>query len=190
MVVDHFDSFTQNMVRHLVLLGAKVYVVRTDASVAEAERLRPTHIVLSAGEGHPKDVLLFHQVLERFKSRVPIFGICLGHQVMGLHFGAKVVRCKKIMHGKTSVVSHKGVGIFSGLEDRFVAMRYHSLVIPKESLPGETLWKIAHTSDGTVMGVQSVQYPHVAGVQFHPESYFTEFGSEMFENFLALKVKN
>lgn len=189
VVVDHFDSFTHNMVARLILLGAKVYVVRTDTSIKEIEGFQPTHIVLSAGEGHPKDVLLFHQVLAYFKEGVPILGICLGHQAIGLHFKAAVVRSEKIMHGKSSVVYHKGDGIFFGVPDKFRAQRYHSLVIVKESIRcSETLRQTARTSDGTIMGIESVKYPHVVGVQFHPESYFTEFGPELFENFLQLEV--
>lgn len=190
VVVDHFDSFTYNMVRHLILLGAKVFVVRTDVSIVGVVKFRPTHIVLSAGEGDPKDVTLFHEVLEHFKALVPIFGICLGHQVMGLYFGAQIARCEKIMHGKTSVMYHKHGGVFSGIKNGFQAMRYHSLVIMKESIPPQSLRQTAQTVDGTVMAVECVEYPHIVGVQFHPESWFTEYGSEMFENFLAMGVKN
>lgn len=186
VVVDHFDSFTYNMVAHVTLLGAKVFVVRTDASIAEVLKFRPTHIVLSAGEGHPKDVPLFHQVLEHFKALVPILGVCLGHQVIVLHFGATISRCKKIMHGKTSMVWHKGMGVFSGVKVPFVAMRYHSLAMVKESINPMTLRQTARTSDGTVMGVESVEYPRVVGVQFHPESNFTELGSVLFRNFLNM----
>jgi len=190
VVVDHFDSFTYNMVRRLRLLGAKVCVVRTDASVADVVKFRPTHIVLSAGEGNPKDVTLFHEVLEYFKALVPIFGICLGHQVIGLYFGAKIARCGKIMHGKTSVVYHENRGVFSGIKNGLQAMRYHSLVIVNGSIPPKVLRQIARTADGAVMAVECVEYPHIVGVQFHPESWFTECGAEMFVNFLTTKVKN
>lgn len=188
VVVDHFDSFTYNMVALLILLGAKVYVVRTDTSMREIERFQPTHIVLSAGEGHPKNVSLFHQVLAHFKGSIPILGICLGHQAIGLHFRAVVALSEKIMHGKSSVVYHTEDGIFSGVKDRFEAQRYHSLVIVKESIRPGTLRQTARTSDGTVMGIESVEYPHVVGVQFHPESHFTEYGSVLLKNFLQLEV--
>ncbi len=186
VVVDHFDSFTHNMVALLTLSGAEVHVVRTDASIGEVRKFRPTHIVLSAGAGHPKDVRLFHEVLEWLKGRLPILGICLGYQVIGLHFGATIMRCAKIMHGKTSVIYHARKGVFSGIDGRFQGMRYHSLAIVKKNFPAE-LRQTARTSDGTVMGIQSVRYPSVVGVQFHPESLFTEHGAEMFRNFLSMR---
>ncbi len=186
VVVDHFDSFTYNIVALLIMLGAEVHVVRTNSSVKAIKRSNPTHIVLSAGEGHPKNVRLFHQVLKCFKQSMPILGVCLGHQAIGLHFGATIDRCEKIMHGKTSMLCHDGTGVFSGLEKRFEVMRYHSLVIRKKSILSGTLRQTAQASDGTVMGVESVEYPHIVGVQFHPESYFTKYGSDLFANFLSL----
>jgi anthranilate synthase/aminodeoxychorismate synthase-like glutamine amidotransferase len=186
VVVNHNDSFTYNMVAHLELLGAEVHVAQTYASIAEVVKFRPTHIVLSAGYGHPKNVRLFHEVLNHFEEFIPIFGICLGHQVIGLHYGAPIVKGEKIMHGKASKIFHNGEGVFTGIRDRFGAQRYHSFVIKRGSLPSGKLRQTARTSDGTVMGVRSVKYPHIIGVQFHPESYFTEYGSEIFANVLSL----
>ncbi len=188
IVIDHFDSFTNNMVDLLRILGARVFMIRSNASLKQVEKLRPTHIVLSAGEGHPKKVLLFQEMLNRYKAFLPILGICLGEQAIGMGFGAVIARGKRIMHGKSSVIYHNGEGIFSGIKDRFVAQRYHSLVVARGSLASKTLRQTARTSDGTIMGIESVKYPHVVGVQFHPESYFTEYGSEIFANFLKLRV--
>lgn len=187
-MIDHFDSFTNNTVDLLRTLGVRVWLIRSDASLRQIEKLWPTHIVLSAGEGHPKDVRLFQEVLGRYKTLLSILGICLGQQAIGVHFGVPIVRSERIKHGKTSKIFHNGKGIFSRIPDKFVAMRYHSLVIEKGGLPSGTLRQTAWTSDGTVMGIESVEYPHVVGVQFHPESFFTEHGSRLFKNFLQLEV--
>jgi anthranilate synthase component 2 len=173
----------------LEILGATVIVVRTNEDVERVRGIKPTHIILSPGSGHPKDVLFFQEVLKRFKECIPILGVCLGHQAIGLHFGARVERSKAIMHGKTSLITHNGMGIFEGVPNPVEVCRYHSLAIVEESIPQGTLVPTAHSEDGTIMGVVSQKYPHVVGVQFHPESYFTKCGSKMLENFLNMEVK-
>lgn len=188
VIIDHFDSFTYNLVVAFEKLGTTVKVVRTNEGVQEVRKAEPTHIVLSPGPGHPRDVPLFQEVLERWKEHTPILGVCLGHQAIGLHFGAKVERSKAIMHGKTSLVTHSGVGIFEGVSNPVEVCRYHSLAIVEESIPQGTLVPTARSEDGTIMGVVSQRYPHVVGVQFHPESYFTKCGSKMLANFLKMKV--
>ncbi|MBI3305864.1 aminodeoxychorismate/anthranilate synthase component II [Candidatus Nomurabacteria bacterium] len=191
VIIDHFDSFTYNLVVAFESLGATVQVFRTDTNIEAVERANPTHIVLSPGPGHPKDVLLFEKVLAHFKGRVSILGVCLGHQAIGLHFGAAVDRFgEAVMHGKTSAVVHNGVGIFHGVPNPLTVCRYHSLAILKESFDTNVLCVTARSeNDGTIMAVQFNSWNHiVVGVQFHPESLFTEFGSVMLENFLKMEV--
>lgn len=189
VVIDHYDSFTYNLVVLLRILGAKVFVLRTCASIDEIRRLHPTHIVLSPGPGHPSEVLLFQEVLRTFKEHTPILGVCLGLQAIGLYFGASVGKCREVMHGKISAVRHNGKGIFRDIVcNPFWACRYHSLAIVKESIQSETLLETAWSDDGTIMGVESVEYPHIVGVQFHPESHFTECGMTMLENFLSMSA--
>jgi anthranilate synthase/aminodeoxychorismate synthase-like glutamine amidotransferase len=189
VVLDHFDSFTYNLVTLLQKLGAKVTVLRTNSEMREVCRENPTHLVLSPGPGHPKEVTLFQEALTHFKEHIPIFGVCLGHQAIGLHFGASVVKCKETMHGKVSSILHNSEGVFKTIvSDRFEVCRYHSLAIEEKSIQSETLLQTAWSDDGTIMGVASKRYPHVVGVQFHPESYFTENGTLILANFLSLSV--
>lgn len=188
VIIDHFDSFTYNLAVAFENLGATVQVFRTDVGVENIRGTEPTHIVLSPGPGHPKDVPLFQEVIARAKNRVPILGVCLGHQAIGLHFGAKVERSSAIMHGKTSLITHNGVGLFEGVENPIEVCRYHSLAIVEESIPEGTLTTTAKSEDSTIMGVESKKYPHVMGVQFHPESLFTEHGSVLLKNFLKMEV--
>ena len=188
LVLDHFDSFTYILVELLLILGAEVLVVRTNRTLDDVlEELRqqkfvPTHIVLSPGPGHPKDVPLFLAALRRYAGVVPILGVCLGHQAIGQAFGGRVVRARTLMHGKTSPVRHDGRGVFRGLPTPFDAGRYHSLAISREGLP-ECLEISAQTEDGEIMGVRHRALA-VEGVQFHPESVLTEHGHALLKNFL------
>lgn len=190
VVIDHFDSFTYNLVVAFEKLGAAVQVFRTNTSIEDVRRARPTHIVLSPGPGHPQDATLFLEALSCFKNEVPILGVCLGHQAIGLHFGARIVRCTEAIHGKTSKVTHNGTGLFENVvENPLEACRYHSLAIEGESIPPRTLLQTAWSEDGTIMGIKSEKYPHVVGVQFHPESFFTPHGQKLLANFLKLEVR-
>ncbi|OGI94314.1 hypothetical protein A3A03_00315 [Candidatus Nomurabacteria bacterium RIFCSPLOWO2_01_FULL_40_18] len=187
VIIDHFDSFTYNLAVAFENLGATVQVFRTDAKVEAIKNAKPTHIVLSPGPGHPKDVPLFQEVLHQCKEHIPFLGVCLGHQAIGLHFGEKVERSKMVMHGKMSKVGHGNIGIFVGLPNPFTACRYHSLCVESCALGGH-LNVTALAEDNTIMGITSLDYPHVVGVQFHPESLFTEHGSVLLANFLKMKV--
>ncbi len=189
VVLDHYDSFTYNLVVFLEKLGASVIVLRTDASLDEIKRYNPTHIVLSPGPGHPKDVPLFQEVIEYFKIHIPILGVCLGHQAIGLNCGAEVEKSSAIMHGKVSSVTHNGVGIFQGILSPIKVCRYHSLAIVEKSIPRGTLIITARSEDGTIMSVESKKHSNVIGVQFHPESLFTEHGSALLQNFLKMEVR-
>lgn len=189
VVLDHFDSFTYNLVTELRKLGARVTVLRTNSEINEVLQKKPTHLVLSPGPGHPKEVTLFQEALTCLKEHIPIFGVCLGHQAIALHFGASVLKCKETMHGKVSSVLHNSEGIFKAIYlDRFEVCRYHSLAIEEKSIQPGTLLQTAWSDDGTIMGIASKKYPHVVGVQFHPESYFTENGTKILANFLSLSV--
>ncbi len=187
VIVDHFDSFTYNLVVAFENLGATVQVFRTNADIEDIRKTQPTHIVLSPGPGHPKDVPLFQKVIERWKGHAPILGVCLGHQAIGLYFGASVVRCGTIMHGKTCFISNSMAGIFHGLPYTFQVCRYHSLAILRDH-NFCALEQLANCHDGVVMAVRARKFPHVVGVQFHPESLFTDHGSELLKNFLMLEA--
>ena len=186
-VLDNYDSFTYNLVQYLGDLGAEVEVRRNDqVTVGEVEALRPERIVISPGPCTPGDAGISVELIRHFAGKVPILGVCLGHQAMGEAFGGKVVRAKNLMHGKTSPVQHDGKTIFQGLESPMTATRYHSLIVAEESLPGE-LEVSAHTveRDGTrvIMGLRHRKFP-IEGVQFHPESVLTDQGKKLVENFL------
>jgi anthranilate synthase component 2 len=188
LMIDNYDSFTFNLVQYLQALGAEVEVVRNDAlSVDDIEKLRPERIVISPGPCTPNEAGVSVAVIERLGSRVPILGVCLGHQSIGQAYGGDVVRAGRIMHGKTSAIRHHGRGVFAGLPDGYEATRYHSLVVDKATLP-EALEVTAWTEneDGSVeeiMGLRHREYP-VEGVQFHPESILTEHGHALLKNFL------
>ena len=186
-VLDNYDSFTYNLVQYLGELGAEVEVRRNDqVSIAEIEALRPERIVISPGPCTPSDAGISVELIRHFAGKVPVLGVCLGHQAIGEAFGGKVVRAKNIMHGKTSRVEHDGKTIFKGLESPMTATRYHSLIVADDQLPSE-LEVSAHTveRDGTqvIMGLRHRKFP-VEGVQFHPESVLTDEGKKLVENFL------
>jgi anthranilate synthase component II len=192
IVIDNYDSFTYNLVQYLGELGHD-YPVANDLQVfrndqitlAEIRQLKPDAIVISPGPGRPDDAGVSLAVIEELGPTLPILGVCLGHQSMGQVFGGNVVSAPELMHGKTSEIFHAGVGVFQGLENPFIATRYHSLIIEKETCP-EVLEITAWTADGMIMGVQHRQYPHIQGVQFHPESILTESGKQLLSNFLSL----
>ena len=186
LVIDNYDSFTYNLVQYLGELGETVEVRRNDrVTVDEIENsLRPERIVISPGPGTPDDAGVTLNVIERFSGKVPLLGVCLGHQAIGQAFGGKVIRAPELMHGKASKVSHDGKTIFSGLSDEFLAGRYHSLIVEKESLPA-CLEVSAHTADDVIMGLRHRELK-VEGVQFHPESILTAEGKQLLANFLKL----
>jgi anthranilate synthase/aminodeoxychorismate synthase-like glutamine amidotransferase len=188
-VLDNYDSFTYNLVQYLGELGATVEVRRNDQiGIADIEALRPDHILISPGPCTPQDAGISIDLVRHFAGRVPILGVCLGHQAIGAAFGGEVVRARKLMHGKTSPVEHDSKTIFQGVPSPMTATRYHSLVVADENLPAE-LEVSAHTTeaDGTrvIMGLRHRQYP-VEGVQFHPESVLTEEGKKLIANFLKM----
>lgn len=182
-VVDNYDSFTFNLVQYLGELGASLEVRRNDEiTVQEIRELRPDRILVSPGPCTPKEAGISVELIQEMAGEVPILGVCLGHQSIGEAFGGKVIRAPFLMHGKTSLVRHDGQSIFAGLEQDFVATRYHSLIIERESLP-EELQISAWTDDGIIMGVRHRSLP-VEGVQFHPESILTKSGKQLLANFL------
>jgi anthranilate synthase/aminodeoxychorismate synthase-like glutamine amidotransferase len=184
LMIDNYDSFTYNLVQYLGELGAQLAVFRNDALTLEGiEKLRPSHIVISPGPCTPNEAGISLPLIERFAGRVPILGVCLGHQAIGQAFGGKVVRAKQVMHGKTSRIAHDGRGVFSNIENHFVATRYHSLVVERALLPA-CLEVTAESEDGEIMGLRHRNLP-VEGVQFHPEAMLTEHGHKMLQNFLS-----
>ena len=186
LVIDNYDSFTYNLVQYLGELGETVEVRRNNRVTLDEiqNQLRPKKIVISPGPGTPDDAGITLDVIQRFSGGIPLLGVCLGHQSIGQAFGGKVVRAPELMHGKTSEVSHDGKTIFAGLSDRFLAGRYHSLIVEKESLPA-CLEVSAQTKDGIIMGLRHREM-NVEGVQFHPESILTSEGKQLLANFLKL----
>ncbi|MDB9537846.1 aminodeoxychorismate/anthranilate synthase component II [Dolichospermum planctonicum CS-1226] len=190
LVIDNYDSFTYNLVQYFGELATDfpvandIQIVRNDKIIVdEIKTLNPDAIVISPGPGRPEDAGISLDAIAQFGEKLPILGVCLGHQGIGQVFGGKIVSAPELMHGKTSQVSHKGIGIFQGLENPFTATRYHSLVIERETCP-EVLEITAWVEDGTIMGVRHRNYPHIQGVQFHPESVLTSLGKELLRNFL------
>jgi anthranilate synthase component 2 len=186
LVIDNYDSFTYNLVQYLGELGEDVKVVRNDEmGVGEIERLAPARIVLSPGPCTPNEAGVSLELIDRFKGRVPILGVCLGHQAIGQAFGGKIVHAKTLMHGKVSRIHHEGKGVFRGLPTPYDATRYHSLAIERATCPAD-LEVTAWTEDGEIMGVRHRSLP-VEGVQFHPESILTQHGHALLRNFLTEK---
>jgi anthranilate synthase component 2 len=190
IVIDNYDSFTYNLVQYLGELGAelpvasKIQVYRNDKIDCEQiENLQPDGVVISPGPGRPEDAGVSEALISKLGSTLPILGVCLGHQSMGQVFGGRIISAPVLMHGKTSEIYHTGVGVFRGLANPFTATRYHSLVIDRSSCP-EVLEITAWVEDGTIMGVRHRNYPHLEGVQFHPESILTSSGKQLMRNFL------
>src|SRR5688572_1217612 len=183
LMIDNYDSFTFNLVQYFGELGAQVKVFRNDElDVAKVEALAPSHIVLSPGPCTPNQAGITLETIERLVGRIPILGVCLGHQAIGQAFGGKVVRARQVMHGKVSRIGHDGQGVFKSLPQEFVATRYHSLVVERDSLPA-CLEISAESEDGEIMGLRHRSLA-VEGVQFHPEALLTEHGHQLLENFL------
>lgn len=183
LVIDNYDSFTYNLVQYLLTLGAQCEVVQNDATSVDAiaENL-PDGLLLSPGPGTPDDAGITLEAIARLKGKLPLFGVCLGHQSIAQAFGARVVRAKRLMHGKTSPVVHDATGLFSGLPQPLVATRYHSLLVEPYSVPSE-LQITARTEEGEIMAISHKELP-IVGVQFHPESILTESGMKLIENWL------
>ena len=185
LVIDNYDSFTYNLVQYLGELGADLKVYRNDKiTIREIGKLRPSKVLISPGPGKPEDAGISEEVIRVFGASTPILGVCLGHQAIGEAFGGRIVGAKHLMHGKTSVICHDGMGIFKGISNPFEATRYHSLVVERKSLP-KVLKITAETKDKEIMGLRHKTYP-IYGVQFHPESILTLEGKMILGNFLKL----
>jgi anthranilate synthase component II len=183
LVIDNYDSFVYNLVQYLGELGADPVVRRSDTPLDEAAALEPDAVLISPGPGRPEDAGLSNDAITHFAGRVPVLGVCLGHQCIGALYGGEVVRAPQVMHGKTSLVRHTGTGVFAGLPDPLEATRYHSLVVDRDSVP-PVLEVTAETDDGVVMGLRHRELD-VEGVQFHPESILTVAGHDLLRTFLA-----
>ena len=183
LMIDNYDSFTYNLVQYLAEIGQEVEVVRNDKiSIEEINKLNPKYIVISPGPCTPNEAGISLELIEAFKGKIPILGVCLGHQSIGQAFGGKIVHAQTIMHGKTSKISHNNKGVFRGIKNPFIATRYHSLVIEKQTLPNcfdITAW----TDDNEIMGIKHKELA-IEGVQFHPESILSEYGHDLLKNFL------
>ncbi len=188
LLIDNYDSFTYNLAQIFGELGAEVLVKRNDEIVsAEIRKLNPKNICISPGPGRPCDAGISWDVIREFGPRIPLLGVCLGHQCIGEVFGGEIVRAPKLMHGKTSAISHRGVGVFENMPQPFEATRYHSLVVKRENLP-DSLAITAESDDGEIMGLQHREFP-IHGVQFHPESILTGEGRTLLANFLNLSSR-
>ncbi|MBQ5948926.1 aminodeoxychorismate/anthranilate synthase component II [Massilia sp. ST3] len=184
LMIDNYDSFTYNIVQYFGELGEEVVTVRNDEiTLEQIAAMRPDRICISPGPKAPKDAGLSLDILREFKGKLPILGVCLGHQAIGEAFGGKVIRAKQVMHGKTSLIAHTGEGVFKDLPTPFTVIRYHSLAIERSSLP-DCLEVTAWTDDGEIMGVRHKEYD-IEGVQFHPESILSEHGHTLLKNFLT-----
>jgi anthranilate synthase component 2 len=192
-MIDNYDSFTYNLVQYLGELGAEVSVHRNDQLTIEAiKELAPEKIMISPGPGTPSEAGISLNVIEEFAGKIPLFGVCLGHQAIAQAFGGKIIRAKQIMHGKTSLIHHNVVGVFSGLNNPYTATRYHSLVIEKDSMPDcleITAWTETDTGElDEIMGIRHKTLD-IEGVQFHPESILSEHGHDMLRNFINLDLR-
>jgi anthranilate synthase component 2 len=183
LMIDNYDSFTYNLVQYLAEIGQEVKVIRNDKiSIEEINKLNPQYIVISPGPCTPNEAGISLELIEAFKGKIPILGVCLGHQSIGQAFGGKIIHAKTIMHGKTSKIFHNNKGVFIGIKDPFIATRYHSLVIEKQTLP-DCFDITAWTDDNEIMGIKHKELA-IEGVQFHPESILSEHGHDLLKNFL------
>lgn len=188
LLIDNYDSFTYNLVQYLGEMHEHIVVRRNDAiTLEDIHKMRPSHIVISPGPCSPNEAGISVSTIQRFAERIPILGVCLGHQSVGQAFGGEIVRAARPMHGKMSPIHHDGRGVFEGLPNPFTATRYHSLVIARESLPS-CLEVTAWTQEGEIMGIRHKSL-QIEGVQFHPESFMTEYGHELLANFLGHKIR-
>ncbi len=186
LVIDNYDSFTYNLVQYFGELGADLIVRRNDRiTLSEIRDLKVDRICISPGPCTPREAGVSNEVIREFGPAIPLLGVCLGHQCIGHVFGADVVRSQRLMHGKTSLIHHHGDGVFTGLPNPFEATRYHSLIVQRDSIPGDTLEVTAETDEGEVMGLRHRHFP-IHGVQFHPESILTTAGKALLKNFLEV----
>lgn len=186
-IIDNYDSFTYNLMQYVGELGHQVTIIRNDSvCIKEITELNPSHIIISPGPGSPKEVGSSLRVISSFASKIPILGVCLGHQSIGYIYGGKIKRLQKPMHGKRSLIYHYEQELFKTIPNPFQATRYHSLIIDKDHLPKE-LEITASTREGLIMGCKHKKYPYLQGIQFHPESLWTEKGKTIIQNFLTLK---
>ena len=185
LVIDNYDSFTYNLVQYLGTLGAEVHVRRNDAiTVTELLALKPDGLLISPGPGEPRDAGVTEDAIRGLAGKVPILGVCLGHQALGEVYGGKVIRAARLMHGKTSPILHRGRGLFAGLDNPFEATRYHSLIVERDTLP-DVFEVMAWTPENELMGIKHKEH-ETWGVQFHPESILTASGLQLIENFLTI----
>ena len=185
LLLDNYDSFTYNLFQYLSELGEEVVVVRNDKiTIDEIEKMKPERLVISPGPSTPENAGISNDVIKYFGGKLPLLGVCLGHQCIGYSYGGNIILAKQIMHGKSSLIHHTGQGVLAGLPDPFSAIRYHSLVVQRDSLP-DCLEITAWTDDGEIMGLRHRQHL-VEGIQFHPESFMTEVGKDVLRNFLRL----
>jgi anthranilate synthase/aminodeoxychorismate synthase-like glutamine amidotransferase len=183
LIIDNYDSFTYNLYQYFCELGQEVLVIRNDKiSLDEIEKLSPERIVISPGPSTPLQAGISNEVIRHFGPRLPILGVCLGHECIGYSYGGHIWQAKQIMHGKASLIKHNNIGVFKNMPNPFSAIRYHSLVVKKETLP-DCLEITGWTEDGTIMGIKHKEY-RVEGVQFHPESFMTQSGKVLLQNFL------
>ena len=185
IIIDNYDSFTYNLVQQIGAFGERMEVFRNDkVSIEEIEGKMPDHIIISPGPCTPKEAGISNAIIKNFSGKIPILGVCLGHQCIAYTYGADVVRARRLMHGKTSMIKHDGKTIYKGLSNPFVATRYHSLIVKEDTLP-DFFEVTARADDDEIMGIRHKEYP-LEGVQFHPESFLTEEGPRLLKNFLAL----
>ena len=185
IIIDNYDSFTYNLEQYVGELGYIIQIFRNNkTSIKEIEQLNPTHIIISPGPGHPYEAGMSIEIISHFSSKIPILGVCLGHQSIGYLFGGYIKKLNQPVHGKTSKIYHNKSTLFSNLPNPFQAVRYHSLIIDEKKLPS-TLQITAKTQNGIIMACQHIEYTHIQGIQFHPESLWTENGQIIINNFLS-----